>query len=143
MVLRWCENRRSCYFFIHNQLHAKNIVESNKKAIAFHWHSNHFYLYNNAIWCAQSAPRDLQAPPSIKLLNTKRGHVPLYSEWQSQYAGKAGFYKSINLEETRQELYDIHRIIPRLTLDHKARLTKLRVQCEDGPAVFLQSLIHI
>ena len=44
MVLRWCEKERSCYFFIHNQLHTKNIVESKNKAIAFHWHSNHFYL---------------------------------------------------------------------------------------------------
>ena len=70
-------------------------------------------------------------------LNTKRGNIPLFSEWHGQFTEKAGFYKSINLEETRQELYDTYRIIPRLTLDHKARLTKLKVQCNDGPAVFL------
>ena len=66
----------------------------------------------------------------------------MYTEWRSQYTDKAGFYESTNLELTRQELYEVHRIIPKLTLDHKARRTKLKVQCSDGPAVFLCAGSH-
>ncbi len=63
--------------------------------------------------------------------------MPLASEWgvlQGSEALKAG---TLDLEETRQWLYDTHGIIPRVSLGHKGKLTRLRVACDDGACVIL------
>ena len=129
----------SCYFFIHNQLHTKALVESKLRAVCYHWHSQHMYLYTNAIWCAHRASSEVRSPSSMRLMSCRAGGTPLYNEWKAHFELKAEYYNSHDLEETRQEIYDEHRTIPKLTLDHKARLTKLRVPCSDGTAVILKA----
>ena len=41
MVLAWCKGRRSCYFYIANQLHTKQLEDSHCRSIAFAWHDRH------------------------------------------------------------------------------------------------------
>ena len=44
MILDWCKGRRSFYFFVANQLHTAQSVDSHNKGIAFCWHDKHMWL---------------------------------------------------------------------------------------------------
>jgi hypothetical protein len=55
MVLEWCKETRSCYFFVANQLHTAERVDSHAKGIAFAWHDRHMWLYESTTWCAATA----------------------------------------------------------------------------------------
>ncbi len=61
------------------------------------------------------------------------------AEWAIQFALAAGFYSSEDREQTRQELFDDHRNIHKVTLDPQDRLARLRVACDDGAVVRLMS----
>ena len=49
----------------------------------------------------------------------------------------AGTYGCKDLDEAREWLYSKHRLVPRVSLDHKGKLTRLRAACDDGCAVIL------
>ena len=48
---------------------------------------------------------------------------------------QAGYYGSQDLEATREWLYREHGIIPKVSLDHKGKLVRLRAALTDGWAV--------
>ena len=145
MVLAWCQNKRSCYFFVANQLHTAQRVDSHARGVAFCWADQHMYLYDSTSWCAHSASRGVKAPAALKLPCSKRADIPLARAWgvlQDGEALTAGTYGCRDLDEAREWLYSTHRLVPRVSLDHKGKLTKLRVACGDGCAVILPEDDH-
>ena len=77
MVLEWCKGNSSCYFFVANQLHTAERVDSHAKGIAFAWHDRHMWLYDSTTWCAATASRGVRAPAAVKLPCSKMAETPL------------------------------------------------------------------
>jgi hypothetical protein len=73
MVLEWCKETRSCYFFVANQLHTAERVDSHAKGIAFAWHDRHMWLYESTTWCAATASRGVRVPAAFKLRQRDKG----------------------------------------------------------------------
>ena len=102
MVLAWCEGKRSWYYFVANQLCVARQVDSHNKGIAFHWADQHMYLYNSTQWCAaKTASTSVRSPAAIKLPCSKIVDTPVSTEWKLVDKLQAGYYGSVDLEDTR------------------------------------------
>ena len=129
MVLEWCKGKkRSCYYFVANQLCRAERVDSHNRGIAFAWADRHMWLYDGTSWCANAASRGVRAPAAVKLPCSKMADIPPADTWGELQDVKAGYYGSHDLEATREWLYE-KGVVAKPSLDHRGKIVRLRVAC--------------
>ena len=119
-----------------NGLHTAERVDSHNRGVAFHWHDQHFWLYESTSWCTGTASSDVRSPAAVKLPCNKTAEVPPVSDWGTLHTVKAGHYGSEDLEATRQWLWE-QGVVCRPSLDHRGKIVRLRAACDNGSCVVL------